>query len=453
MQVTLRRGLPRLVGGQAWPPAGTTVELDGPAVHTAEPEADDLVAVALRRGLPRVPGGHPFPPAAEALVPAPPVQDEAPVQEADDLVAVALRRGLPRVPGGRPFPPAAEALVPAPPVQDEAPAPALVDTPEEPQPTEKQPAAASTRAEGVAKRAAFREGSRAARWIGGFAALVFAFGLAAVLARFFVGSEAGAQFLARYDGVQPLPDNAPVGLPAWLNWAHFFNMFLMALIITTGLRVRRERRPAAYWAPKRNPRAKISLTLWMHLMLDIAWLTLGAIFYILLFSTGQWMRVVPTSWEVIPNAVSAGLQFLSLDWPVENAWVHYNALQELTYFTVVFIASPIAALSGLRMSPWWPKNWTFISLRTARSLHFPTMLFFVAFIIVHVALVAATGLRRNLNAMFAARGDVDPATYATDWTGTLVFLLAVAVIGLGLWAARPAVAAPLARLTGTVSNR
>ena len=61
-----------------------------------------------------------------------------------------------------------------------------------------------------------------------------------------------------------------------------------------------------------------------------------------LFVTGQWMRIVPTSWDVFPNAVSAALQYVSLDWPTENGWVNYNALQLLAYFTTVFIAAPLA---------------------------------------------------------------------------------------------------------------
>ncbi|WP_288832492.1 cytochrome b/b6 domain-containing protein [uncultured Corynebacterium sp.] len=462
MQVTLRRGLPRLVGGQPWPPEGTTAELDdapssAPAAEAAPastPAPAGVVPVALRRGLPRVPGGEPFPPAVEALVEAPaaPAVAEAettpaaaPVtgEDAANLVAVPVRRGLPRVPGGEPFPPAAEALV-------EAPAAAAAEAETAPvaqEHAEPAPAAPAKAApESAASPAPARGGFPIARWLSGLVALGFIFGLSVLLARTFVASEAGAEFIARYDGTQPLPESAPVGLPAWLNWAHFFNMFLMALIVKTGLQVRRERRPEAYWASKRNPRQKISLTLWLHLALDLTWLALGAVFYVLLFSTGQWMRIVPTSWETIPNAISAGVQYLSMDWPEEHGWVHYNALQELTYFAVVFVASPIAAVSGLRMSPWWPKSWTFFPVKVARSLHFPTMIFFVAFIALHVFLVAATGLRRNLNAMFAARD-------AVDWTGTWFFLAAAAVIALAWWAARPAVVAPLARLTGKVSNR
>ncbi|MEU5849212.1 hypothetical protein [Saccharopolyspora shandongensis] len=47
-------------------------------------------------------------------------------------------------------------------------------------------------------------------------------------------------------------------------------------------------------------------------------------------------------WEVFPNALSAALQYASLDWPTENGWVHYNALQQLAYFTTVLVATPLA---------------------------------------------------------------------------------------------------------------
>ena len=266
-------------------------------------------------------------------------------------------------------------------------------------------------------------------------------------ARWFVGTETGADFITRYDGRQPLPDSAPVGLPSWLAWSHFFNMFLIAMLVKTGLTQRREAKPAAYWAPRTRPREKISVNLWLHLVLDLAWVVLGVIFYVLLFATGQWMRIVPTSWEVFPHALSAGIQYLSLDWPSENPWVYYNALQELSYFLVVFVASPLAIISGARMSPVWPKRWTFPSMRTARALHFPTMIFFVVFLLIHIVLVATTGLRGNLNAMFAATDD------PTGWTGTILFVVAAAIIAGGWALARPVLVAPLAAKTGNVTQR
>src|SRR5699024_3266243 len=115
--------------------------------------------------------------------------------------------------------------------------------------------------------------------------------------------------------------------------------------------------------------------------LDILWLVNGVVFVVLLFATGHWARIVPTSWEVFPNALSTMLQYMSLDWPTENGWVNYNSLQQLAYFSVVFLAAPLAAITGVRLSGVWPNNATTLNkiypIELARAIHFPVMLFFV----------------------------------------------------------------------------
>ena len=421
--VQLRRGLPRVPGGEPWPPL-----ID----HAPAPAPTP----AMRQGLPRVPGGEPWPPVAAAPVAA----DTAAAASAENTVEVPLRRGLPRVAGGDGWPPAGTVRVAAPP--EAAPAPAAEPAPvaePAPAPAPAPAAAAAPKPEPV--EAERGRGVVDKRWLVALALLAV---VAILGARWFIGTDTGADFVERYDGTQPLPDNAPVGFPAWLNWAHFFNMFLMAMIIKTGIDVRREKRPAGYWTSKRG--RKISLTQWLHQTLDIAWVVLGVVFYVLLFTTGQWMRIVPTSWEAIPNAISAGLQYLALDWPNERSWVAYNALQELFYFITVFIASPLAIVSGFRMSSMWPKSWTGVPIAWARAVHFPTMIYFLVFIAIHVFLVLTTGVRSNLNGMFTARE-------SSDWIGVLVFLLALAVTALGWFVARGSFAAPLAKLTGKVTKR
>ena len=470
MQVQLRRGLPRTPGGEPWPPAGTVEVAADPVplagVAEAAPAADAAtgtvaagtaatVDVPLRRGLPRTPGGEPFPPAGTVRVAAS-VAVEVPAAAAARAAAaeaatpaagtveVALRRGLPRTPGGEPFPPAGTVRVAAPvAVAKTAPAPQPERTAQPTRAAKPAPQPAPAQKRGRVEPEVVDTQRRWVPWaIGALVVLV-----AAILgARWYVGTDSGADFIARYDGAQPLPDDAPVGLPAWLNWAHAFNMFLMALIVKTGLDVRREKRPEAYWTPTKGGK-KISVTLWLHNVLDVAWVVLGAVFYVLLFTTGQWVRIVPTSWDVFPNAVSAGLQYLSLDWPTEHPWVFYNALQELAYFVTVFVAAPLAILSGWRMSGMWPKSWAKPPVAWARAVHFPTMVYFLAFVAVHVFLVLTTGLRGNFNAMFAARDD------ATGWTGILLFLVAAGVTALGWWAARASVVMPLAQATGKVSKR
>ena len=68
-------------------------------------------------------------------------------------------------------------------------------------------------------------------------------------------------------------------------------------------------------------RHSIGLARWWHLGTDVLWLLNGALFYVVLFTTSQWHRVVPTTWGVFPNSLSALIQYLSLDWPSNNGWV------------------------------------------------------------------------------------------------------------------------------------
>lgn len=286
----------------------------------------------------------------------------------------------------------------------------------------------------------------------GCIALVVAAVAAAIIvliSRWLLGIDAVADFVARYPGEYELPESAPTGISAWVGWQHFLNMFFLLLIIRTGIQVNRELRPQGYWRSNRGGK-KISLTLWIHLVLDLLWIINGAVFYILLFATGHWMRIVPTSWEVFPNAVSAGLQYLSLDWPTHNSWVNYNSLQEIAYFITVFIAAPLAIITGLRLSEYWPKGNKALNkafpVGLARNLHFPVMVYFVVFTVIHVILVFATGALRNLNHMYAAQD-------TTNWTGFGLFMLSLLVIVAALITVRPSLVAPLAQRFGEVTAR
>ena len=270
-----------------------------------------------------------------------------------------------------------------------------------------------------------------------------------LLARWLRTLPAVADFIATYPGQAPLPDNAPVGLPAWLGWQHFFNAFFLLLLIKTGWQVRNQSRPPAHWRSKRNRSGpRLSITLWAHLSMNLFWVLNGLIFVSLLFVTGQWMRIVPTTWQVFPNAVSTALQYASLDWPVDNGWVNYNSLQLLTYFVTVFIAAPLAIISGYRMSAAWPGspglNKRF-PISAARAIHYPVMVYYVIFIVIHVALVFLTGALRNLNHMYAARDD-------GSWMGFIIFLISVAVMVGGWFASQGIVLRSIASLTGKVSR-
>ncbi len=275
-------------------------------------------------------------------------------------------------------------------------------------------------------------------------------------------------FIQRHPGTQ-VPSGTSPGIPAWVGWTHFFNLFMMTFIIRSGIQILCDH-PRLYFNRNSTPgkdewlrvakpvpddplwtakddsvglpgqlglpgiRHSIGLARWWHLGIDVLWLLNGAVFYVLLFATGQWRHIVPTSWDVFPNAVSVAIQYLSLSWPHDNTWVAYNALQLLAYFTTVFIAAPLAVITGLGMSPALSMRFTVISKRlsiqTARSLHFLVLMYFVSFIVVHVTFVFTTEALRNLNHMFAARDD-------DSWIGFAVFAVAMTVVAVGWVAATP----------------
>lgn len=282
----------------------------------------------------------------------------------------------------------------------------------------------------------------------GVAAALLASAAAVLGARWLLGTDTGAAFVARYPGQYPQPD-APGGYPWWLNWAHFFNAFLMVLIIKTGIQIRTEARPAAYWSPKWNRKRRISLTIWMHNALDLLWVLNGAVFVLLLFVTGYWQRVVPTSWDIFPNALSAAVQYASLDWPTSPDWAHYNSLQELAYFTTIFVAAPLAILTGVRMSGLWPANKdrlnSIFPVEVARAVHFPVMVYFTVFILIHVILVLANDALRNLNQIYT--GDD-----AQNWTGFWLFALSLLIIAAAAFLSRALFVAPIASLFGRVGR-
>ncbi|MGO1385527.1 MAG: cytochrome b/b6 domain-containing protein [Arachnia sp.] len=276
---------------------------------------------------------------------------------------------------------------------------------------------------------------------------------AVIVARLIRGTEAAQNFVAQYPGIASGAEL--VGTPAWVGALHAANLFLMIQVIRSGIAAGSGRRPAGRWTRRGKPLlakgrkpATIALEQWWHVSLDVIWLSIGAVYVVMLFSSGRWVRLIPTSWDVFPNAVSVGLQYLSLGIPAEDGWVAYNALQMLSYGAIVFIVAPLAAITGLRMSALWPTSGPLVRAfpaLIARAVHRPVMLVFVAFIVVHVLLVVSTGVLRNLNHMFAARSD--------DSLIGLFFAVGVlALAGAATLLMQPSILRPLGALFGKVSR-
>jgi methionine sulfoxide reductase catalytic subunit len=283
------------------------------------------------------------------------------------------------------------------------------------------------------------------------------------------GIPAVQEFIARYPGtVEPTGPAAGTGTPLWVGVQHFLNLFLLLFILRSGLQILSDH-PRLYWTRHSTPgrdwfrvqkpvpadplwtakqdsislpgnvglpglRHSIGLARWWHLGVNTLWLANGLLFYILLFATGHWQRLVPTSWAAFPHALSVLIQYLSLDWPTENGWVAYNSLQQFAYGITVFVAAPLAVLTGLGMSPALSTRFkrisTVLSIQTARSLHFLVLIWFLVFIVMHIALVATTGALRNLNHIYAGRD-------GAGWAGFWIFAVSMVIVTVGWVAATP----------------
>lgn len=226
--------------------------------------------------------------------------------------------------------------------------------------------------------------------------------------------------------------------PAWLRITHYVNFLLMILLMRSGLSILMDH-PRLYWndhcthgtewirftpveiPPNRVWTAKedaryispwlalpgyrhtIGMARHWHLLPALFWFLNGLVYLTLLFGTGEWKRLAPGSLEIVPDAWATFVHYATLHLPPKpDTLTHYNALQQLSYFGVVFFLAPLSFLTGMAMSPsiasrfpWYPR--LFGSRQSARSIHFLLLLAYAGFLIMHVTMVAATGFAKNMN--------------------------------------------------------
>ena len=159
----------------------------------------------------------------------------------------------------------------------------------------------------------------------------------------------------------------------------------------------------------------------------------------MLFATDQWKRLVPTSPTVVLQAWNTWVHYATFHLPQEpNGFYGYNALQQIAYFTVVFVFGPLAILTGIAMSPavvnhfsWYARM--FGGRQSARSIHFLTMLSFLAFLIVHVTLVVMTGFARNMNHIVLGTDDQSHLGMWLGFVGIGVVVLCWIVAHYSSW--------------------
>ncbi|OGY99305.1 MAG: hypothetical protein A2945_05055 [Candidatus Liptonbacteria bacterium RIFCSPLOWO2_01_FULL_52_25] len=227
-----------------------------------------------------------------------------------------------------------------------------------------------------------------------------------------------------------------IGFPLWLQITHFLNIILMTLLARSGLQILADH-PKLYWNDDTTPgsewikfgkKVMPKDELWTsideaeyinpilgitggnhnlgsarrwHFFAAILFVANGLTYVTLLFVTGQWVRLVPTSWSIFPAAFNNLVEYLSFRIPPASSFTPYDPLQQLTYFAVVFIFAPFMVFTGLALSPalagrfpWYIK--IFGGRQAARSLHFLGLVGIMGFLVIHLLLVALVNGRANL---------------------------------------------------------
>lgn len=263
--------------------------------------------------------------------------------------------------------------------------------------------------------------------------------------------------------IHPLPAVAAAsGFPPWLRLAHYVNFLFLVLIARAGFSILMDH-PRFYWNDHCTPgtawlrftpidvptdrvwtakddaryispwvglpgyRHTIGVARHWHLLGALFWSLNGVGFIVLLFLGEEWRRLVPTSWSLAPDAWAVFVHYVTFHLPPEpDPLVRYNALQQLSYFGVVFLMAPLSMLTGLAMSPaidnrfqWYPR--LFGGRQAARSIHFLLLTGYVVFFVMHVTMVFLTDPIRNMNYIVFGANDGRPV-------GLIVALVAIAFV-------------------------
>lgn len=259
----------------------------------------------------------------------------------------------------------------------------------------------------------------------------------------------------------------PLSYPWWLRITHWFNFFFIILLFRNGyelimthprfywnddaepgeewVRVGDEPRSTEFdkeaiegedlWAAEDEidpPSALISLPgrdavgmgrHW-HFWGAIGWTVCGVLYVGMLVVSGEYQRLVPTTWAIFPQAWDDLLTYAQFQVPHAEG---YNALQQLTYFSVVFLLSPLMIVTGLLQAPafraHFPK-WFAENRQLNRSLHFIGFIAFNVFLFGHIALVAVHGFWLEMGKIV-----LGSAAASTDLTMALTGLGVAIVLG------------------------
>lgn len=122
----------------------------------------------------------------------------------------------------------------------------------------------------------------------------------------------------------------------------------------------------------------------------------------------------PAKDEVRPSHIWHDIkEHARLRFPTGDAALSYNILQKLSYVATIFVLLPLMVLTGLAMSPAMDAAWPWLvdlfgGRQSARSIHFICAMLLLAFIVVHLAMVALAGPINEIGSMITGRFRVPP---------------------------------------------
>ncbi len=253
----------------------------------------------------------------------------------------------------------------------------------------------------------------------------------------------------------------------WVGISHFINLLFISLLIRSGLEIL-SAHPRLYWNDdcrvgsewlKFTRKVRPSDRLWTatdeqepfsswlalpghmnlgigrhwHFFSVIFWVLNGVVYVFLLFATGGWRRLLPTSLSIVPAAIHTAWIYAHFHLPPPGH--PYNPAQQLAYAGIVFVMAPLMIATGAAMSPAVAARFPgYIRMlggrQSARSIHFLGLLAIGLFTVVHVTLVVIEDFPANMSYIIHGRHTLEALSVAIGIGGL------IGVVILHVWATK-----------------
>ena len=176
------------------------------------------------------------------------------------------------------------------------------------------------------------------------------------------------------------------------------------------------REPVAFpsWATIPSYRDLADSRHW-HFLFAWIFVANGLVYWLAGLAGGHIRRdLLPTRADLAPRNIWGEIvTHVKLRFPKGEEARHYNVLQKGAYLGVVLLALPLMVATGLTMSPGFDAAapWLldlFGGRQSARTIHFLTASAIVAFVLLHLFMVVASGTWNNIRSMITGRYAIIP---------------------------------------------